>query len=72
LKGENATFIVSLPHIYHQKQNNEIQHIISGKGKVRVGMEQISKQPSVTLQAARNQALWIKQISVSSGKKQKS
>jgi hypothetical protein len=49
-----------------------MKYNVSFQERAKLGMAQISKQPSVTLQAARNQALWIKQISTSSAKKQRS
>jgi len=48
-----------------------MKYNVSFQERAKLGMEQISKQPLTTLEKARNQALWIKQISVSNVKKQR-
>ena len=48
-----------------------MKYNVSFQDRAKLGMAQISKQPSVTLEQAKNQALWIKQTSTSSAKKQR-
>ena len=48
----------------------ELQRIISGEAKL--SMEQLSKQSPITLAEARAQAVWLKNLSTSKNKKQKS
>ncbi|MBW4362548.1 hypothetical protein [Flavobacterium taihuense] len=44
---------------------------ISFHERAKLSMEQISKQPPVTLEEARAQAEWLKNISISSDKKKR-
>jgi hypothetical protein len=48
-----------------------MKYSISFQERAKLGMLQISKQPLITLEQAKNQVLWIKQMSTSSTKKQK-
>lgn len=48
-----------------------MKYNISFQERARLGMAQISTQQSVTLEQARDQALWIRRISVSKVKKQR-
>ena len=48
-----------------------MKYKMSFQERAKLGMEQISKQPLITLEHAKKQALWIKQTSTSSVKKQR-
>jgi hypothetical protein len=48
-----------------------MKYNMSFQERAQLGMEQIFKQPLTTLEKARNQALWVKQTSTSSVKKQR-
>jgi hypothetical protein len=48
-----------------------MKYDVSFQERAKLGMAQISTQPSVTLEQAKSQALWIKQTSVSKKKKRR-
>jgi hypothetical protein len=48
-----------------------MKYDVSFQERAQLGMEQISKQPLTTLEKARGQALWIKQASTLSVRKQR-
>ncbi|WP_395054335.1 hypothetical protein [Flavobacterium sp.] len=46
---------------------HELQNIISGKSQVK--LEQLSKQPPITLEMAKAQVIWLKKVTTSKNKK---